>query len=432
MSDRARWGVRALVVALVVALAIWIQRSIEWVDVPFPVPPQGEAARDPFYAAKRLAERLGASVTTVRNFDQLPPPGATLVLASYRWAMFPGREQALERWVRAGGHLVALQRAWSVDAEAPGWVQIKSSMPPRPGSGSHAESPRPAGTASAPPAEVAPASAAASDPLAGIARLLAPPCARYVEPDASEGAYGAPRGYGVCGWPSRILRAATPRWQLVGASGAVAVRVALGAGDVTSNAIEGSFTNQSLLRDDGALAFAAMLQLAPGDRVWFVVDEARAPLLSLLWQHGAPAIVLALAALGLALWRGGARFGPRLLDAPLARRSIGEQVRRTAAFVAGGGGAALHAASVRALDDEARRSIANYAGLLARSERSDAIAKKTGDDPAALAAAMAPHPNAGRKRIAAAIHRLERARRVLAAGGRRLSHRPASVDASPP
>nr|HET7860231.1 DUF4350 domain-containing protein [Caldimonas sp.] len=431
MNGRMRWVVRALVAALVVALAAWIQRSIEWVDLPLPVPPQGEAARDPFYAAKRLAERVGASVTTVRNFDQLPPPGATLVLASHRWAMFPGRDQALERWVRAGGHLVALQRAWSVDAEAPAWVQIKSSTPPRPGAGAHSESP-PASAASAPPADVAPPAAAASDPLAGIARLIAPPCARYVEPDESDGAFGAPRAYGVCGWPSRILRAPRPRWQLVGARGAVALRAAVGAGDVTSNAIEGSFTNQSLLREDGALAFAAMLQLAPGDRVWFVVDEARAPLRALLWQHGAPAIVLALAALALALWRSGARFGPRMLDAPLARRSIGEQVRRTAAFVAAGGGAALHAASVRALDDEARRSIANYAGLLARSDRSAAIAKRTGDDPAALAAAMAPQPSGGRKRIAAAIHRLERARRVLAAGGRRVPHRPASRDASPP
>jgi hypothetical protein len=432
MNDRIRWLVRALVAALVVVLALWIQRSIEWVDVPVPVPPQGEAARDPFYAAKRLAERLGASVTTVRNFDQLPPPGATLILASPRWAMFPGREQALERWVRAGGHLVALQRAWSADAQAPAWVQIKSSTPPRNANNSRSESPAPDGAASTPSAVVAPPAAAASDALAGIARMIAPPCARYAEPDASEGAFGAPRSYGVCGWPSRVLRTAAPRWQLVGANGTVAVRVAVGAGDVTSNAIEGSFNNHALLRDDGALAFAAMLQLAPNDRVWFLVDEARAPLMALLWRHGAPAIALALAALGLALWRSGARFGPRLLDAPLARRSIGEQVRRTAAFVAGGGGAALHAASVRALDDEARRSIANYAGLLARSDRSDAIARKTGDDPAALAAAMAPQPRAGRKRIAAAIHRLERARRVLVAGGHRISHRPASRDASPP
>jgi len=432
MSERNLWAMRALALLLVVALGFWIQRSIEWVDVPMPVPPQGEAARDPFHAAKRLAERLGASVTTVRNFDQLPPPGATLVLASHRWAMFPGREQALERWVRAGGHLVALQRAWSADGQAPAWVQIKSSAPSRNADNARSESRAADGAASMPSGVVAPPAPAASDPFAGIARMVAPPCARYAEPDASEGAFGVPRSYGVCGWPSRILRASAPRWQLVGASGAVAVRVVVGAGDVTSNAIEGSFNNHALLRDDGALAFAAMLQLAPNDRVWFLVDEARPPLMALLWQHGAPAIALALAALGLALWRSGARFGPRLLDAPLARRSIGEQVRRTAAFVAGGGGAALHAASVRALDDEARRSIANYAGLLARSDRSDAIARKTGDDPAALAAAMAPQPHAGRKRIAAAIHRLERARRVLVAGGHRISHRPASVDASPP
>ena len=407
MSSRLRWVVWALVVALVVALGVWIQRSIEWVDEPVTTPPQGEAAHDPFYAAKRLAERLGASVTTLRSFEQMPPAGATLILASRRWAMFPGREQALERWVRDGGHLVALQGAWSADAQAPAWVPIKSSR-------------RRAAAASAP--EIGTSSeAAASAPLAGFARFLAAPCAHYAEPDASEGAFGAPRSYRVCGWRPRVLAAVAPSWQLVGADG-----------DVTSNALEGSFRNDAVLRDDGALAFAAMLQLAPGDRVWFLVAEARAPLVALLWQHAAPAIALAAIALALALWRSGARFGPRLLDAPLARRSIGEQVRRTAAFVARGGGAALHAASVRALDDEARRSIPNYAGLLARSDRSVAIAKRTGDDPAALGAAMAPHPDAGRKATAAAIHRLERARRALAGGGRRISHRPASSDASPP
>jgi hypothetical protein len=419
VSDRTRWLVRALAIALSVALGAWIQRSIEWVDVPVMTAPQGAAAHDPYYAAKRLVERLGANVTTMRNFDRLPPAGATLVLATRRWSMFPGREQALERWVRDGGHLVSLQGAWSADAKAPEWVAIQSSRPPR------------RGAASAPPGDVAtPADAAASSPLGRI--VVAPPCGRYAEPVASEGAFGGPRAYTVCGWRSRILRAAAPRWQIGDADGAVAVRVAVGAGDVTSNALEGSFRNDALLRDDGALAFAAMLQLAPGDRVWFLVDETRAPLLALLWQHAAPAFVLAATALALALWRSGARFGPRLLDAPLARRSIGEQVRRTAAFVARGGGGALHAASVRALDDEARRSIPNYAALLARSDRSDAIAKKSGDDPGALAAAMAPHPHGGRKTIAIAIHRLERARRALAAGGRRISHRPASADASPP
>jgi len=416
MSRRAQWLVGTIAVTIAVALAFWIGRSIEWVDVTIPLPAKGEAARDEFHAAKQIARRLGATVTTVHSFDQLPPPGATLVLASQHWAMFPGREAALQRWVRDGGRLVVLQSAWSAEGKSPPWVPIRSSRPPRRGE-----------------AASAPSSAASEvESVFEIHPLAARMCKRYDEPDAGAGAFGVPRGYRVCGWPTAVLRGKSPSWQIAGEEGAVALRVALDRGDITSNALEDSFTNVALLQDDGALAFVAMLQLAAGDRVWFLVDETRAPFLALLWQHGAPAIVLALIALALMLWRGGVRFGPRLIDAPIARRSIGEQIRRTAAFVARGGGAALHAASIRALEAEARRSIANYAGLLGRRDRSDAIANKTGGDPAALAAAMSPiaHPN--RKSIAAAIHRLERARRALAAGARRTLHRPASEDPSPP
>src|SRR6185295_174283 len=98
------------------------------------------------------------------------PPRATLVLASHRWAMFPGREQALERWVRGGGHVVALQRAWSTDAQAPAWVQIKSNPPAR---GAKLGPPAANDAASAPAADIASPAAAASDPLAGLARLIA-------------------------------------------------------------------------------------------------------------------------------------------------------------------------------------------------------------------------------------------------------------------
>jgi hypothetical protein len=416
MNRRAQWLVGAIALAIAAALAFWIGRSIEWVDVTIPLPPKGEAARDEFYAAKQLARRLGATVTTVHSFGQLPPPGATLVLASQHWAMFPGRDAALQRWVQDGGRLVVLQSAWSAERKAPPWVQIRSSPPPR-----HDQAASEPSSADAEP-----------ERAIEIYPFAFRNCHRYAEPDASGGAFGAPRAYRVCGWPTAVLRGKAPSWQIAGDEGTVALRVAFGRGNVTSNALEESFTNAALLQEDGALAFVAMLQLGAGDRVWFLVDETRAPFMALLWQHGAPAIVLALAALALLLWRGGVRFGPRLIDAPIARRSIGEQVRRTAAFVARGGGAALHAASIRALEEEARRSIANYAGMVGRRDRSDAIAKKTGSDPAALAAAMSPiaHPN--RKSIAAAIHRLERARRTLAAGARRSLHRPASADASPP
>ena len=87
MSGRTGWLLGALAATLVVALGVWLSRSIEWVDVTVPIAPSGEAARDRLYAAKQLAHRLGAEVVTVRNLEKLPPNGATLVLASRRWNM---------------------------------------------------------------------------------------------------------------------------------------------------------------------------------------------------------------------------------------------------------------------------------------------------------------------------------------------------------
>ncbi len=406
---RTGWVVTALLAALVTALFAWLMRSIEWVDADLPFPPHGEAARDRFYVAKQMAQRLGANVATVRHLEQLPPAGATLVLGSHRWNMFPGREPALRRWVADGGHLVVLQSAWSAEGETPAWVPMQSGVPKR---------------RAGPPAAAAPA-AHASAPVRGR-------CGDYFEPEGSEGAFGAPRHYRVCGAPSRVLRAEAAVWTLAQGDGAVAARVAYGGGDITTNAIEGSFANGPLLRDDGALALAAMLQLRSGETVWFFDEETRARFLAVLWDHGAPAILLAATAIALLLWRGGSRFGPLLAERPRARRSIGEQVRRTAAFIAAGGGAALHRASVRALEEETRRAIAGYRAILGARERGEAIARRTQLDPALLIAALSLPPRADRHRLAAAIARLEHARRALLPSRLRRPPRPHSFDASPP
>jgi len=419
--SRTGWLVGALMTALGVALIAWFMRAVEWVDVDVPTLPKGEAARDRFYVAKQLVRQLGGDVTTVRSLEQLPPPATTLVIGTRRWSMFPGREAALRRWIDEGGHLVVLQSAWSADGETPRWVPMQSERAPRRG---------------VPPAA---AEDAASEPegaeeifRAAVARA-GRPCGDFVEPDRIRGAFGPVRAYRLCGVAARVLRADAATWLLSGSDGVVAARVPYGRGDITANALEGSFANGSLLRNDGALALAAMLQLRPGDRVWFVDEETRAQLAALLWKNGAPALLLGAAALALLLWRGGARFGPLLADATPARRSIGEQVRRTAAFIAAGDGAALHRASVRALEEEARRSVPGYATLLGARERSEALARRIRADPATLAAAMRPPARADRRRLAAAIARLERARRALLPSRRRSLRRPPpSPDTSAP
>ena len=416
---RIGWVLTTLIAALIAALIAWFMRSIEWVEIDVPTPRRGEAARDRFYVAKQLARRLGASVTTVRDLERLPPVGATLVIGSRRWSMFPGREAALRRWIDAGGHLVVLQSAWSAEGDTPRWVPMRSARLRRDGPGGVASAP--AKTASAP-----------RDIEAFVALLArGGPCDDFVEPDWIDPAFGAARHYRLCGQQIRMLHAGAPTWLLRSSEGAVAARVGYGRGDITANALDGSFDNRALVRDDGALAFAAMLQLREGDTVWFFDQETRARLLSLLWDHGAPALVLAGAAILLLLWRSGTRFGPLLADAARSRRSVGEQVRRTAAFIAAGGGVALHRASVRALEEEARRSIAGYATLLGARERAEVIARTTRADAVSLGATMAPLQRPDRHRLATAIARLERARRALLPNRRRSPRRPSSTDPSP-
>jgi len=416
---RVGWVLTASLAALIAVLVAWFMRSIEWAEVDVPYPARGEAARDRFYVAKQLTRRLGGSVTTVRDLERLPPAGATLVIGSRRWSMFPGREEALRRWIEAGGHLVVMQSAWSAEGDTPRWVPMRSAHLRRTG---------PASAASA----TAPAAASAPRDVESFVALLAKgsPCDDFVEPDWIEPAFGAARHYRLCGQPIRVLSAGAPSWLLRNSEGAIAARVDYGHGDITANALDGSFDNRALVRDDGALAFAAMLQLREGDTVWFFDEETRARFIALLWDHGAPALLLAGMAILLLLWRSGTRFGPLVADTARARRSVGEQVRRTAAFIAADGGTALHRASIRALEEEARRSIAGYAGLLGARERAEAIARTTREDAASLAAAMSPLQRPDRHRLATAIARLERARRSLLPDRRRSLRRPHSFETS--
>ena len=430
--------VAALVVGLLVAGIRWLMQSGEWVEIDVPSSPHGEALRDPLYAAKQLARQLGASVSAPKSFEQLPPDGTTLVLASPRWNMFPGRAAALAQWVERGGRLVLLQSAMSERA-APPWLPLRLAPMRRPtgtaGDGNlpahdDDEDDEPAAEDTAASAAPRPPPPESPVPAGLVPGRFATACLYYREPeDTPVFAFGEQRSFQVCGYASRrLLGQRRPEWQIDAPDGSVAMRVPLGRGSVTASTIEGWLNNSAVLRHDAPLAFAAVLQLRPGDVVWFVDEERRERLLALLWSNGKPALLLAAAALCLALWRGGVRFGPLIAEAPRARRSIGEQVRRTAAFIAAGGGLALHRAAVRALEEQARRSVPHYASLTTLDERSGAIARRIGADAAALASAMgAPAPAVRRPALTAAIAVLEHARRALMpARGQAPSASPAS------
>jgi hypothetical protein len=132
----------------------------------------------------------------------------------------------------------------------------------------------------------------------------------------------------------------------------------------------------------------AAVQLRKKDDVHFLSEEEHPTMLGLMWFLGWPVVLLVLALIGLALWRSGVRFGPLVAQPDQARRSLAEQIRGTGLFVVRfGGGKALHAAAVRALNEAAARRIGAYSRLSA-TERIEAIAKLTGADAGSLGPAV--------------------------------------------
>ncbi len=97
--------VAALGIIAIVLLALFIAGNTYWEDIPIPTPPKGEAITNPFYAAQRFAEELGATTRRDRSL-MVPSPQSVIVLSVWHWDLSPQRQAALRRWVESGGRLV--------------------------------------------------------------------------------------------------------------------------------------------------------------------------------------------------------------------------------------------------------------------------------------------------------------------------------------
>jgi hypothetical protein len=417
--------VNLLALAAIAALGVWLLFATEWVDVWRPTPPRGDAARDDHYAIKQIVVKLGGKVSSPDNLDRLPPAGATLVLESNQWDFLPGRSQQLREWVEVhGGHLV-LPSFFTTGANID-WLPLRQKKRAKGAALScpapervnedrdddeeedEAVKPRPAPSRPRPP-----------DPFfIGPQDNPRDQCPMLAERIGGDGEAEPLRRYRLCQgeWLTGLeaTPAAAEAWSIVGTKGAPVLRAALGRGSVTAMGAWGFLDNRSVFIGDHAQVAVAMLDLRPGDEVWFVIDEKREALLLWLWHRAGPAIGLALLAMAFALWRGARRFGPLLPQPPLARRSVAEQIRGTAAFVLRGGGAPLLAAARRALDEAARRRIAGYERMT-MGQRVEALRQPTGLPADVLTRALDPQMPPGRGRaLADKLAVIEQTRRRLA------------------
>jgi hypothetical protein len=377
---RDKW-VKALAALLLGLGAIWfagwlVDRT-EWVEIPVSDGYKGEARRNQWYAVQQLGRQLGVRVVQENNLDRLPPQGATLWLGAYNWDMFTGRHEQLRQWVEQGGHLV-------IDANMLGndklqqWVQISHEDPPKQAEDEESR------------ADDAPAASAPTSEHVDAEDEDSPyPCSVLHEPEGTPAAFENRSSFNICAYSYGFLSSKRPAlWRVENKWGPQIIRVRLGVGQIT--AINNSpWSNHEVLRGDSALLAVAAMGLMPGAEIWWVDEESRQPLIDLLWDRAWVVFALGALALLAAWWRGNPRFGPMQIDRPLARRSMGEQIRGTAAYLKQQGRPALYQAQSRALDEAALRHVRGW-GRMQRSERAQALAQATGLPEADLARALDP------------------------------------------
>ena len=377
-----------LVLLALGAIGLWIANNTHWEEVTQRTPLKGEAATNPFYSVQHLAAALGAHTRLRHEIVTLPPTRAVMVITFWNWGLIPERSHRIEQWVRDGGRLV-VSGGVITDETFDKWTGVKQvELPPEKGPVSR--------LATCPPL---------------TRRLTVDPAPTGVSLTSSSAEH-----FDICQylWPQELVTTRKFSWRLRDRDGHTkALRIPIGRGSVTLiNAM--TFGNLDLLCGDSGLLFTAATQLRRGDDIEFLTDGGGGSLLALLWNYGAPVIVLAGLLIILWLWRSGVRFGPLVAAADPARRSLAEQIRGTGQFVVRfGGGKALYAATARALNEAASRRVPRYERLNGE-ERVAALASLTGLGSAELSAAL-DDPAARRpKEIRKTIAFLEAARRRIA------------------
>jgi hypothetical protein len=390
-----RLGITLLVVVAAASVAWWTANNTHWAETTIPMPLRGEARRNPFYAAQRFSESLGARTAWDRAFTA-PAPDGVIVLSGWHWTLSARRRVSLERWVASGGRLVVAGDLSGGEAEFAAWSGIVRRHRKNPlekeDEADFDESESRCRTFQEDRGVSGPAATEASRRLLCDVTLM-----------------------------STLTTTKQATWTLQDSSGIQAARVPVGEGSVTVINAE-PFRYRNLFDGDHAHVFVAATELRRGDDLRFLSEDDHPSLVALAWRYGAPVMVLALGVAALYLWRRAVRFGPLAAPPERARRSLGEQIRGTGSFAwRHGGGESLHAACVRALDEAAQRRIPGYRRSSPK-ERTAAVAHLTGFERPGLSAAVHDSRARGGQELRSTIALLEEARRRLLIKPRRRKH----------
>lgn len=398
---KQQWLVTVVLLIALGLLGTWIARNTYWDEVTMPRMLRGEASRNPFYGVQRLAEALGADTEWRHSLGEMPNTRSILMLTHWHWDLIEARQRDIERWVESGGRLL-LDGNLSSGADAlHAWSGLRIDYTWRSNSQDREDT-------QVPPIPYGRTEACRELDLATGHSQSRPERVRYE----------------VCGlsFMGRITAQSQPAWAIEDDEGMQAVRVGVGRGSVTL--VNGApFGTRKVLEAENGALFVDAILLRRGDHIVFVSEADHPSLLELIWIYGAPAVLIALAFVALALWRNSVRFGPLEASPERSRRSLAEQIRGTGQFILRvDGGRALHDAMVRALHEAARLRIPSYE-TLQHDERLTELARVSGFGHATLADAIHCAGRPTRHALKHALAVLDTARaKVLAYDAARAPH----------
>ena len=392
------------VTAVVVILAVWGYRQLEWeervVDEGF----SSLARHNPFLAAQRFLRSQGVETkhyTSVLAVDTLPlSADATVVLAGSRQALGVRRAEWLWQWVESGGHLV-------IDAQGytdPGSGESSDVLLEWLGLGHYSKSADDHGLDD---------EDAVLEMLMNMAGQWRSDCeggealVDFRLGDDPEPVQAHIRGDGWLMDADDLALASAGSHD----EGAQFVQFEVGDGLVSVFTDLSHWSNRYVECHDHA--FLLWYLVGSNPQAWFVYSSELPSLAGLLWRQAPLVVVLSGSVLALWLWRRGRRFGPVLVSDVRTRRSLIEHLHASALFMWRNG---QWIRLLEALRVSIRRSMAaRHPGFrhLNTAEQYALIARLTDIDEQQVAWALGAESLSDRRHFVKAVQLLQTIRNAL-------------------
>ena len=365
-----KWWIIALVVLALLVVGFYAQ----WFFTHFEAREQQvrreaspQARRNPLLAAENFLGRIGRAAQSVSGRDrllQLPPPGDALLVNRFTAHLPPEREDALEQWLRQGGHLIVTAvREWDEES----------------GSGGNRFLDR-----------------------FGVRLLIGATCGRPVDESADTldtdlaesddtlevAVAGRSASLGVGFDPERFLQGGdgAAAWAVGEGECFHLLQFRVGAGRLTVLSDNGFFHNEQIGEADHALFLADLTEGA--NKVWLLYSSNMPSLMALLWGSQ-PFLIVSVLVTAL-LWLGYLTgfSGPRRRPEARGRRNLLEHLDAAAAYAWRIDRAQRLLADFRAASMRGWEQRHHLVGRLGRKARCRWIAERSGLTPQEVESAL--------------------------------------------